>query len=1501
MKTFSFAGAACLLLSCVRAVAAPVTIGDFSFEGNSLGPGGYSSSIGPEWTGSGGSSSSNAFEEYITGFASQGTDHLGMEYNYDVWQNLGVTYQANTRYTLTVGVGNRTSGQTSSGNQSQYLLGDSAGTVYATGAFNASTLPTLTFADAPALVFDTPNNPAAIGKTIRVLLRARGAGRSHFDNIRLDASPITPTPPALVNLSAISVSGNSATLRGQVTDAGSTVPTVTIFHGPADGGDDPDNWDHSIDLGTQSGNFSAPASGIPASTTWYYRARAVNSAGTSWAPVTTSFTTTSGVIAPAAVINEFNQKPEDEHELEEFIEIYNPGDSALDMGNWKLTTAVNFTFPPGTMLPAHGYLVVAMDPAAIQARYGITPIGQWSGKLSSGGENIVLQDATGLTRDSVPYVPGFPWPSAIDGEGPSAELLNPGLDNSLGGSWRSSNGVPTPGSPNSVYIPVELAPPHVAQVSHSPKQPVANQAVTVTARITDPDGMGPVSLSYQLVDPGAYIRVSDTAYPTTWTSVLMRDDGTNGDATAGDSIYTAVLPGSLQTHRRMVRYRITSEDANGNSQRVPYADDLQSNFAYFVYNGLPAYRGSLRPGTNAVETYSPATLSSIPVYTLIANGTDVINAQYVSGYDADRFRGTLVIDGVVYDNIEFRNRGQGSTYQSGKNKWRFYFNPSRDFAAKDHFGIPYTETWGSFSSNACASPWAPLHRGMAGVEEALSLKIFQLAGVPSPSAHYYHFRVIRGANEAPDPGVSVSDPIAGGGSTDGQYAGDFWGLYLAVERLKGNFLDERGMEDGNIYKIEGGAGEPENLLPGFPSDSNDWNSYRSTVETTTPTESWWRQNLDLQNYYTFHALNRLVGNIDLRAGENHFFYHRPSDNRWLVIPWDLDMMFIARTHQGTTINGTFYPGVISTHKAIVQQPALALEFRNRAREILDLMASDATANGGQIGQLIDEFAQVVAPTGTTDNLANADAAMWNLHPRTRGTDGDNTGQSNHKGNFFNGQFVDERFGGQWTRWLRTPSFTGVGNHADFMKYLRDYSTNTWPGGTWVVNNGNQLGYGYQALLAESADAAIPSKPVITYAGVAGNPANALSFSVSAFADPQGAGTYAATQWRVAEISAPGIPGYVAGTPRKYEIASSWSETIPGPSPSIMLPVSAVSVGKTYRARVRQQDNTGRWSRWSDPIQFVPSAAVETLVHYWNFNNASSATDTVGLLKPDLGEGSIDIALGSGGGIESSSGQNFKGKNSRNGAPIGNHLRVNNPLGSTVTFELPTTGYDNIVAAVETRRSGSGAGTQTWTYTIDGTNWLPLKEVIVVDGEPPVVDFDFRSIPAAANNPEFALRVTFSLGVGGDVGNNRFDNFTLTGNPIAGSYAAWIKDAFTTVEQASTAVSGMNADPDGDGRTNFLEFALATSPKQRDLPDIRFTWSDVGSDRHPALTFRRPAGATGILYQLMAGDDLVNWDPVATTPVATNPLGGGVEEVVFRDSDTNAAPRRFLRIKVTSVP
>ena len=208
--------------------------------------------------------------------------------------------------------------------------------------------------------------------------------------------------------------------------------------------------------------------------------------------------------------------------------------------------------------------------------------------------------------------------------------------------------------------------------------------------------MAGVTLEYQVVAPGQYIELTDAAYTNAanWISLPMKDDGTGGDAVAGDDVFTAQIPASVQAHRRLVRYRITVADALGASVRVPYADDPEPNFAYFVYDGAPAWQGAIQPGAGApngtVFTVSAAEMGRLPAYHLIAKSNSVVQSTWFSRYGGDLYlwAGTLVYDGKVYDHIHYRARGGVWRYAMTKNMWKFDFNRGHDFQARDYVGPP---------------------------------------------------------------------------------------------------------------------------------------------------------------------------------------------------------------------------------------------------------------------------------------------------------------------------------------------------------------------------------------------------------------------------------------------------------------------------------------------------------------------------------------------------------------------------------------------------------------------------------------------------------------------------------------------------------------------------------------------------------------------------------------------------------------------------------------------
>lgn len=90
------------------------------------------------------------------------------------------------------------------------------------------------------------------------------------------------------------------------------------------------------------------------------------------------------------VINEFESNPlEDDHQAgKEWVELYNPTTSSVDISNWKIMSVKNKTIvlPEGTIIRAYGYYI---------ANYS----GQW---LEDDNELLILQDSSGNEIDRTP-------------------------------------------------------------------------------------------------------------------------------------------------------------------------------------------------------------------------------------------------------------------------------------------------------------------------------------------------------------------------------------------------------------------------------------------------------------------------------------------------------------------------------------------------------------------------------------------------------------------------------------------------------------------------------------------------------------------------------------------------------------------------------------------------------------------------------------------------------------------------------------------------------------------------------------------------------------------------------------------------------------------------------------------------------------------------------------------------------------------------------------------
>lgn len=150
------------------------------------------------------------------------------------------------------------------------------------------------------------------------------------------------------------------------------------------------------------------------------------------------------------VINELMYDPISGNDDDQYIELYNRGTNSVNLQDWKLSSAVSFTFTNVTMAP-DSYLVVGRNVANLQAKYtnlnsGNT-IGNFSGKLSHNGERVVLTrpdvyngtKVLDVVADEVTYGTGGRWGQWAAGGGSSLELVDPHSNHRLAANWADSD------------------------------------------------------------------------------------------------------------------------------------------------------------------------------------------------------------------------------------------------------------------------------------------------------------------------------------------------------------------------------------------------------------------------------------------------------------------------------------------------------------------------------------------------------------------------------------------------------------------------------------------------------------------------------------------------------------------------------------------------------------------------------------------------------------------------------------------------------------------------------------------------------------------------------------------------------------------------------------------------------------------------------------------------------------------------------------------------------
>jgi len=190
------------------------------------------------------------------------------------------------------------------------------------------------------------------------------------------------------------------------------------------------------------------------------------------------------------------------------------------------------------------------------------------------------------------------------------------------------------------------------------------------------------------------------------------------------------------------------------------------------------------------------------------------------------------------------------------------------------------------------------------------------------------------------------------------------------------------------------------------------------------------------------------------------------------------------------------------------------------------------------------------------------------------------------------------------------------------------------------------------------------------------------------------------------------------------------------------------------------------------VSTAANAAV-VLTHYGFDNSSMSAT---------AGSGSAINAVGTASFFGGTT-LGMPGSNSPPGSPGGqsgmNAVAIVGTAGGSMTFNLSTINYSNIVFSFASQRTATGGATATAQYSLDGSNFINLGTITPGASSPgfagaSIITSDYFFSFSSANLANKA-NVFFRINVAGASsasGNQRFDNLVVQGDlvPAPGAFA-----------------------------------------------------------------------------------------------------------------------------------
>ena len=316
------------------------------------------------------------------------------------------------------------------------------------------------------------------------------------------------------------------------------------------------------------------------------KARAYDIATGSWSPLNTAFFTVDTVPADATnvVISELHYHPAEpatpeeiavsrDRDNYEFVELLNIGPRSIDLSDVEFSDGIAFVFPPNTVLGAGARAIVVRNEAAFTARYGELPdgvvIGQYSGRLSNDGEQVILTSSSTGDLHNFTYNDQAPWPTLPDGDGHSLVLVEPasGPDHAeptswlphakIGGApgeddntiapgsylaWKNANGISNDGGDEDGDLIMNFAEYAMGTLPRSPDSGVLPRPMTVRVGVDD---FLAITFQKSLLATDVTFEIQTSTDLSNWITgdaFTMVSEIPNGDGETAAAIWRGTAP-----------------------------------------------------------------------------------------------------------------------------------------------------------------------------------------------------------------------------------------------------------------------------------------------------------------------------------------------------------------------------------------------------------------------------------------------------------------------------------------------------------------------------------------------------------------------------------------------------------------------------------------------------------------------------------------------------------------------------------------------------------------------------------------------------------------------------------------------------------------------------------------------------------------------------------------------------------------------------------------------